>query len=155
VGRHTDRLAFAHQVHGSTVVDHGPGWRGILRVHDADGHLARTVGTAMAVTLADCVPVFIGHPSGAGAIVHSGWKGTAAGITRVAIDSLCEAGLPPAELIVLRARDLRVLLSQPRVFAHHRASGGSATPVDLRSGSGDARAAGVRDVTAGGASLSQ
>ena len=41
------------------------GWEGWLRGDDADGHLALERGTAMAVTVADCVPVFIAHPSGA------------------------------------------------------------------------------------------
>ena len=47
----------------------------------------------MAVTLADCVPVFIAHPSGLGAVLHSGWKGTAAGITQRALSEMSARGL--------------------------------------------------------------
>ena len=36
-----------------------------------------SAGPALAVTIADCVPVFIAHPSGAIALLHSGWRGTA------------------------------------------------------------------------------
>ena len=52
----------------------------------------------MAVTVADCVPVFIAHPSGAGALLHSGWRGTVAGITQVAIERLRQLGHSPADL---------------------------------------------------------
>ena len=54
----------------------------------------------MAVTVADCVPVFIAHPSGATAILHSGWRGTAARITETAIRCLHTRGLAPVELRV-------------------------------------------------------
>jgi copper oxidase (laccase) domain-containing protein len=54
----------------------------------------------MAVTLADCVPVFIGHPSGGAAILHSGWRGTAGGIIAAAIRFLGARGLRPADLYV-------------------------------------------------------
>jgi len=30
------------------------------------------------VTVADCVPAFVAHPSGVVALVHAGWRGTAA-----------------------------------------------------------------------------
>jgi hypothetical protein len=96
----SDRLVFAHQVHGTTIVEHGTGWRGLLRVPDADGHLSLTTPTAMAVTLADCVPVFIGHPSGSAAVLHSGWKGTAGGITTAALRLLKARGLHPVDLRV-------------------------------------------------------
>lgn len=96
----TDRLAFAHQVHGTGLVEHGAGWRGILRVPDADGHISLAEPTAMAVTLADCVPVFIAHPAGYAALLHSGWKGTAGGITTAAIRLLSARGLDPADLRV-------------------------------------------------------
>jgi len=94
------RLATAAQVHGDTVLEHRAGWEGWLRGDAADGHLALTRGTAMAVTIADCVPVFIAHASGAAAILHSGWRGTAARITERAIRRLEASGFPPSELHV-------------------------------------------------------
>jgi len=75
-----DRLATAGQVHGSTVLVHHAGWQGWLRSDAADGHISMDRGTALGVTIADCVPVFIAHPSGAVAALHSGWRGTAARI---------------------------------------------------------------------------
>ena len=92
------RLATATQVHGSTVLVHATCWEGWLRADDADGHVAMERGTALAVTVADCVPVFIAHESGAVALIHSGWRGTAARIVERGIDSLAKRGISAAEL---------------------------------------------------------
>ena len=78
LGRHgIHRLASAMQVHGADVVRHGDGWRGWLRLSGVDGHITATPGTALAVTIADCTPVFISHPRGVAAALHAGWRGTA------------------------------------------------------------------------------
>jgi YfiH family protein len=92
------RLATAAQVHGAKVIVHAPGWTGWLRGLDADGHVSAQRGTALAVTLADCVPVFIAHPSGAVALLHSGWRGTAARIVEQGIAALAHRGFPEGEL---------------------------------------------------------
>ncbi len=92
------RLATVNQVHGPTVLVHHPDWEGWLRADDADGHAATDRGTALAVTVADCVPVFIAHPSGAIALLHSGWRGTAARIVERGIETLERRGFPAAEL---------------------------------------------------------
>jgi len=94
------RLATAAQVHGSTVLAHEGGWRGWLRCEAADGHLSPVPATAMAVTIADCVPVFLAHPSGVGAVLHSGWRGTAARITEIAVARLSAMGLAPDDLLL-------------------------------------------------------
>ena len=87
------RLATALQVHGSRILWHGDQWNGWLRdTTGADGHLSRANRTAMAVTLADCVPIFIAHPEGVGILLHSGWKGTAANILKSAFDALNSMG---------------------------------------------------------------
>jgi polyphenol oxidase len=100
LGGHAVRLATAVQVHGREVSIHAAGWRGWLRGDAADGHLTNVRGTAMAVTVADCVPVFIAHPAGAAAVVHSGWRGTEARITGVAITALAALGFAADELHV-------------------------------------------------------
>jgi polyphenol oxidase len=74
------RFAYGKQVHGNRVVLHNDGWSGWLRVADTDGHVAIHSGIALAVTLADCVPVFLAHPDGVVALLHAGWRGVAAGI---------------------------------------------------------------------------
>ena len=98
LSRHgVQRLASATQVHGADVVRHGSGWRGWLRLRGVDGHVTSTPGTALAVTIADCTPVFISHPRGAVAALHAGWRGTAARILDVGLDAMTELGCPPDE----------------------------------------------------------
>jgi YfiH family protein len=92
------QLASVRQVHGARLVEVHPGWVGWLRGGAADGLLARHGGVALAVTVADCVPVFLAHPAGAIALLHAGWRGTAAGILPRAVGRLADAGYPPDEL---------------------------------------------------------
>jgi YfiH family protein len=145
------RLATAHQVHGTRVIEHTAGWDGWLRANDADGHFSLARGTAMAVTIADCVPIFLAHPSGATALLHSGWRGTAARIVEQGIAAFTRAGLAP--------RDLRMHLGpaicvncyevSPDVYgALTGRSIGAPTPVDLRALiAGHASAAGVTAIS--------
>ena len=93
-------ICVAPQVHGDTVLAHANPWDGFLRTRPADGHATQERGLALAVTIADCAPVFLAHPSGAVAIVHSGWRGTEARIIHQAIRVLGRAGLAPDELRV-------------------------------------------------------
>ncbi len=94
------RFATATQVHGTRVVEHDGSWEGWLRVAEADGHFAPRSGTAMAVTIADCVPIFIAHPEGAVALLHSGWRGTAARILDRALAAFSRQGFAAADLRV-------------------------------------------------------
>lgn len=92
-----ERLASAYQVHGAEVASHGSGWTGWLRLRGVDGHLTMTPGTALAVTVADCTPVVVAHPAGAVAVLHAGWRGTAAGILRVGLSQLADRGFAAAD----------------------------------------------------------
>lgn len=92
------RFATAGQVHGARVLTHHPGWAGWLRTEGADGHFSRSRGTAFGVSVADCVPALLAHPSGAAAVVHAGWRGTAARILIVAIELFEAHGLTASEL---------------------------------------------------------
>lgn len=94
------RIVSLRQVHGTRVIVHTGGWEGWLRSVEADGHIAAEKGTALTVGIADCVPVFIAHPSGVVALLHSGWKGTAARITSAAIEALARYGHAPDELAI-------------------------------------------------------
>lgn len=93
------RLASARQVHGTRVLVHGGDWDGWVRVEGADGHLL-TAGGAAAVTVADCVPVLLGHASGRVAAVHAGWRGVAGGILAEAVQAFAAQGVPAAELVL-------------------------------------------------------
>lgn len=91
-------VATVRQVHGTRVIIHDGGWTGFLRAGEADGQIASARGVALAVTVADCVPVFIAHESGAVGLLHSGWRGTAGRIIQDAVSALKRLGLPSSEL---------------------------------------------------------
>jgi YfiH family protein len=93
-------ICVAPQVHGDRVLPHVTPWDGFLRTGPADGHITQERGLALAVTIADCAPVFVAHPSGAVAMVHSGWRGTEARIMDQAIRLFGRVGLSPDELLV-------------------------------------------------------
>jgi len=99
-GAGADALASAGQVHGAALAQHGPGWRGWLRGRDRDGHVTSAPGLALAVTVADCTPVFLAHPGGALAMLHAGWRGTAAGILEAGLSALRALGAPPEEVVM-------------------------------------------------------
>lgn len=149
---HAPGLVSAHQVHGLHVYEHRNSWRGVLRCPDGDGHLAAGIAVAMAVSLADCVPVFIGHPSGAAAVLHAGWKGTAGRLVARAIGRLESLGCKPADLRVHCGPAICESCYEvgPEVYervAGRRVSG--PTTLDLRAIVGEhASAAGVRDISA-------
>jgi YfiH family protein len=147
------RLATARQVHGTNVIVHGTGWDGWLRGDDADGHAATERGTAMAVSIADCVPVFIVHPSGATALLHSGWRGTAGRLVEHGIAAL-SLRVPAAELRVHLGPAIcgRCYEVSPEVYERLTGSRPPAPhAVDLRAIIADhARAAGVRQISISG-----
>lgn len=145
------RFATSSQVHGSRVVVHHPSWEGWLRVDEADGHAAMERGTAIAVTVADCVPVFIAHPSGAIALLHSGWRGTAARIVERGIEALTHRGLPARELRLHTGPAICGQCYEVSADVYAQLTGtnpGKPTAVDLRALIADhARAAGVEHIT--------
>ena len=145
------RFATGRQVHGTRVVTHDGAWSGWLRVDDADGHYAPDRGTGLAVTVADCVPVLIAHPSGAIAAVHAGWRGTAAGILRKTLTVLAEDGLALSELRVHLGPAICGKCYEVSPDVYTQLTGKNVdrpTTVDLRGLlAGQACAAGVRAVT--------
>jgi YfiH family protein len=145
------RLGTAFQVHGDRIIHHRGGWQGFLRGPEADGHLSVERGTAMAVTIADCVPVFLAHPSGAAAALHSGWRGTAARITERAIVQLAALDLHAADLRLHCGPAIcgRCYEVSAEVYAQLTGRNpGKPTTIDLRALIAEhARALGVREIT--------
>lgn len=94
-------LVSARQVHGTRVLVHGDvaSWTGLVRMDGADGHLLARGGAA-AITIADCVPVFLAKPGGPVAIVHAGWRGVADGILAEAVRALRKAGGDAPDLVM-------------------------------------------------------
>jgi polyphenol oxidase len=146
------RLATARQVHGGRVLLHDGAWEGWLRGPAADGHAALGRGTAFAVSIADCVPVFIGHPSGATALLHSGWRGTEANILAKAVALLRTGGVSAADLRVVLGPAIcgRCYEVSPDVYGRLTGRAVDApTCVDLRGIIAEQAAAlGIRDVRA-------
>lgn len=144
------RFVSGSQVHGTDIAVHPGTWNGWLRKSGVDGHVSLSPGFAAAVTVADCVPVLIAHPSGAGAALHSGWRGTVAGITERAIAIFTRAGLGPSSLRMHLGPSICGTCYEvsPDVHAALTSSAVAApTPVDLRSVIAQrARGLGVRDI---------
>lgn len=90
------------QVHGAHVRVHGDPPAGPVVVGEGDGHVTRTPGALLTVTIADCVPVFIADPvRRAVGLLHAGWRGTAAGVGESGMVALGEAfGSKPGDLTV-------------------------------------------------------
>jgi YfiH family protein len=145
------RFATARQVHGARVVVHSTEWEGWLRVAEADGHATCARGTAAAVSIADCVPIFVAHPSGATALLHSGWRGTAARILDQGVTTLGHRGFAASELRVhlgpaICGKCYEVSPDVYRLLTGREVS--SAATVDLRALLADrARELGVRHVS--------
>ena len=144
------RLATIRQVHGSRVIVQTGGWSGWLRGGQADGQIAIERGTALATTVADCVPVFIAHPSGVVALLHSGWRGTVARVTEEALGILSRNGFSPADLRVHLGPAICGRCYEVSADVRAQLTGEAANRagnVDLRSLIADhARAAGVRNI---------
>jgi YfiH family protein len=74
-------LVFSRQVHGTKVRWYEAPPAGWLMAEGWDGHATRDSGVLLAVSVADCVPIYLADPrTGAFALLHSGWRGTAAKI---------------------------------------------------------------------------
>ncbi|HET8622529.1 MAG TPA: polyphenol oxidase family protein [Gemmatimonadales bacterium] len=83
-------FAMAHQVHGAELAWHRAS-RGWVVGDGVDGHLTDERGVLLLVTVADCIPVYLGVPDRAVALLHAGWRGTEAGIMSRGIAELCRA----------------------------------------------------------------
>jgi YfiH family protein len=87
VGADFEKYTLSAQVHGANVALVAPEQIGAGRldradaVPDADGLVILQPGAMVSVLSADCVPLIFYDPARhVGAVVHAGWRGTAAGI---------------------------------------------------------------------------
>jgi YfiH family protein len=99
LGLEPDQAKSCVQIHSRTVLDAAD--RSFSGQTEGDGMIARGRETALAVTVADCLPVFLyDTETEAYALLHSGWKGT--GIVLNALSMMARLwGTRPANLAAL------------------------------------------------------
>ena len=90
----------SRQIHGTELFWHEAA-RGLVLLEGADGHATRTPGLLLAVTAADCVPVYLLDPERrAIMLLHAGWRGVAGRILPKGLRLLAELGTPVENLLV-------------------------------------------------------
>jgi YfiH family protein len=90
------RLFLLKQVHGTGLA--APPWE---TPPEADASATATAGQILGIKTADCLPVLFVDPNRRiAAAAHAGWRGTAAGVVRQALEWLAAHGAPPADIQV-------------------------------------------------------
>ncbi len=90
VGVAPQRLFVAAQVHGTHVEEVGGVWDA---VPEADALVTDRPGTALAVLVADCVPVLLADPAaGVVGVAHAGRRGMADGVVPAVVAALRDLG---------------------------------------------------------------
>jgi YfiH family protein len=94
-----ESMVFAEQVHGTGTCRVGPAdrGRGTRSMGDAipatDILLTSSVGTTLVILVADCVPLVLVDPeAGVLAVVHAGWRGTAARAVFHTVEAMRQLG---------------------------------------------------------------
>jgi len=95
-------VVYSRQVHGTQIRRYGEVPDGWLIGEGWDGHVTANPGVLLTVSVADCIPVYLTDPeSGGVALVHAGWRGTAAGVLGAAARALVEVGRTPISNLVI------------------------------------------------------
>ncbi|MDA1081414.1 MAG: polyphenol oxidase family protein [Gemmatimonadetes bacterium] len=143
-------LVSSVQVHGADIAEQSEPWAGWKRLDGVDAHVVSAEGSA-AVTVADCVPVFVAHESGVVALAHAGWRGVAGNIVALVIGRMNSASLPSSEMHVHLGPAICGRCYEVGPDVYERLTGWQTTRnrhVDLRALIAEqARTAGVRNVS--------
>ncbi len=90
---------FAIQCHGTDVVWHGASGYGWRILDGLDGHVTGAPGLLLTVSVADCIPVYLLDPEArVVALLHAGWRGTAARILARGVEVMVAHGATPARI---------------------------------------------------------
>lgn len=90
------RAVHALQVHGTRVLVHASDDPGLYVTEGVDGHVTARPGILLTVAVADCVPIsVVDERRRRVALLHGGWRGTAAGILEAGLHQL---GGDPSDL---------------------------------------------------------
>jgi YfiH family protein len=94
-----DHLVLMNQVHGTEVVEVVGPWAGAAP--EVDAVVTRTTGLALAVLVADCVPLLL-HDRAAGVVgaVHAGRPGLLGGIVGRAVEAMRDLGAGAISAVV-------------------------------------------------------
>lgn len=83
------RAVHSFQVHGAEVLEHRDTEPGLFLSEGFDGHVTDRPGVLLTVSVADCVPIALVDPDRRRvALLHGGWRGTAAGIVARGLEGL-------------------------------------------------------------------
>ena len=86
-----DRVVYVEQVHGQTVLAVERPFEGAAP--PADGLVTRTPGLALAMMVADCVPVLLADPeAGVVGVAHAGRQGMVDGVARNVVAAMRDLG---------------------------------------------------------------
>jgi polyphenol oxidase len=98
---HGAQLATLHQVHSNRAYIIEEDYRE-WNQSEGDALITRIEGVALAVKVADCLPVLVADPvKRAVGAVHSGWRGTLSGVLRKTISEMERVfGTNPSDLVV-------------------------------------------------------
>lgn len=129
-------VVVGRQVHGTEVAWHGA-VTGVRVLPGIDGHGTDHPGTLLAVSLADCIPVYLFDPARrAATLLHAGWRGTRAGVLQRGVAALVErAGSRPGDIVMHCGVGICGVCYEvgPEVLeAFGRDSGGAKGHLDLR-----------------------
>jgi purine-nucleoside/S-methyl-5'-thioadenosine phosphorylase / adenosine deaminase len=95
-------IVLSHQVHGSDVRWHDAPAEGWMILDGVDGHATARRGVLLTVTVADCIPIYLAAPDkGAIALLHAGWRGTAARILERGVELLRRQAFVKASDLVM------------------------------------------------------
>ena len=150
-----DAVVLGNQVHGVAVETMGPG-RGWIQIDGVDGWVTTARGVLLTVTVADCIPVYLAVPGQGVALLHAGWRGTAAGILGIGLAQLLAATGSPVGDVVMHCGigicgSCYEVGSEVMVGCGLRADGPGPWHLDLRWQLGaEAEALGLRGATVSG-----
>jgi polyphenol oxidase len=100
VGLEPEALVGMEQVHGAAVAHVGKADLASGAAPGVDALVSTDSGVALAVLVADCVPVLLAAPGRGVAAVHAGRRGIAAGVVPAAVEALTWATATPARSCV-------------------------------------------------------